>query len=154
MPVNIYKGTPSRTDKPLNLDNDLFNNPNLWEKRSIFNPRKEGDYFDLDLLMSLTLSSVNGKLKMLKLEKIADISKWANFQPQDNIDPNNYEKNNMYLISDPWTGEVYPIAYDTILNDTKSLLVVDEPVLMDNGAHALMELYSNNSRFLLENIRL
>ena len=156
MPVNIYKGTPSRTDKPLNLDNDLFNNPNLWEKRSIFNPRKEGDYFDLDLLMSLTLSSVNNSEEMLKLEKIADISKWANFSAYETIMQSwhNYEKNNMYLISDPWTGEVYPIAYDTILNDTKSLLVVDEPVLMDNGAHALMELYSNNSRFLLEKYKI
>ena len=136
MPVNIYKGTPSRTDKPLNLDNDLFNNPNLWEEIH-FQPRKEGDYFDLDLLMSLTLSSVNSSEEMLKLEKIADISKWANFSAYETIMQSwhNYEKNNMYLISDPWTGEAYPIAYDTILNDTKSLLVVDEPVLMDNGAH-------------------
>ena len=106
--------------------------------------------------MSLTLSSVNSSEEMLKLEKIADISKWANFSAYETIMQSwhNYEKNNMYLISDPWTGEVYPIAYDTILNDTKSLLVVDEPVLMDNGAHALMELYSNNSRFLLEKYKI
>tara|TARA_Y100001936_G_C16057801_1_gene662201 strand:- start:411 stop:2192 length:1782 start_codon:yes stop_codon:yes gene_type:complete len=66
----------------------------------------------------------------------------------------NYEKNNMYLISDPWTGQIYPIAYDTILNDTKSRLVVDETVYMDNGAHALMEVYLNNSNFLYQKYKI
>ena len=150
MPVNIYKGTPSRTDKPLNLDSDLFNNPSLWEKRAIFNARAESDYSDLEQFLILIRASVNDPSKMKELEKMANIERWANFSAYETIMQSwhNYEKNNMYLISDPWRVEIYPIAYDTIFNDTKSRLDITEPFKMDNGAHALTEVYSNNSKFL------
>jgi len=156
MPVNIYKGTPSRTDKPINLDNDLFNNPHLWDKRSIFNARDPNDYFDISKLLVLTRSAVNSPKDMSELEQMAEIKKWAKFSAYETLMQSwhNYEKNNMYLISDPWTGQIYPIAYDTIFNDTKSRLVVDEPVYMDNGAHALMEVYLNNSNFLYEKYKI
>ena len=156
MPVNIYKGTPSRTEKPINQDNDLFNNPFLWEKRSIFNARDSADYFDLEKFLLLIRASVNDTKKMQQLERIADIRKWANFSAYETIMQSwhNYEKNNMYLVSDPWIGQVYPIAYDTIFNDTKSRLEINEPVNMDNAAHALIEVYSNNSKFLYEKYKI
>ena len=93
---------------------------------------------------------------MTELEKVADIKKWANFSAYETIMQSwhNYEKNNMYLISDPWIGEVYPIAYDTIFNDTKPYIEISEPINMDNAAHALTELYSNNSKFLYEKYKI
>lgn len=156
MPVNIYKGTPSRTDKPINQDSDLFNNPFLWEKRAIFNARSPSDYYDLENLLIWTRMAVNDSLKMDSLEKLADVQVWAKFSAYETIMQSwhNYEKNNMYLISDPWMGQIYPIAFDTIFNDTKSRLQVDEPVNMDNGAHALTDVYSNNSRFIYEKYKI
>lgn len=156
MPVNIYKGTPSRTDKAFNQDNDLFNNPFLWEKRAVFNARDPSNYFDLKRLLTLVRSSVNSREKLDQLEQVADIKKWANFSAYETIMQSwhNYEKNNMYLISDPWLGEIYPLAYDTIFNDTRSSIEVNEPIKMDNAAHALMEVYLNNSKFLYEKYKI
>ncbi|MAM05074.1 MAG: hypothetical protein CMD06_03845 [Flavobacteriales bacterium] len=156
MPVNIYKGTPSRTDKPINLDSDLFNNPFLWEKRAIFNARPSTNYDDLQKLMSFVRSSANDANNMNLLEKLVDVKKWAKFSAYETLMQSwhNYEKNNMYLISDPWMEEIYPIAFDTIFNDTKSRLIVDEQINMDNAAHALMEVLSNNPRFLYEKYRI
>ena len=152
MPVNIYKGTPSRTDKPLNSDSDLFNNPYLWEKKATFNPKSKDDYSDLIKLLTLTRSSVNSVEKMKHLEKIANINKWAKFSAYETIMQSwhNYEKNNMYILSDPWRGEIYPIAYDTIFNDTKSQTDIKENVFLDNAPHALTEVFINNSKFLYE----
>ena len=42
-----------------------------------------------------------------------------------------------------------PVLKDTIFNDTKSELSVNEKVNLDNSAHALMEVYTNNSKFLM-----
>ena len=156
MPVNIYKGTPSRTDKPFNQDVDLFNNPYLWEKNAIYNARDSSNYMDLERFLKLVRSSVNDIEEMKELEKVADIKKWANFSAYETIMQSwhNYEKNNMYLISDPWIGEFYPIAYDTIFNDTKPNVDIDEPINMDNAAHALMEVYTNNSKFLFEKYKI
>lgn len=156
MPVNIYKGTPSRTDKPMNQDADLFNNPFLWEKRSVFNARPPTNYEDLESFLISIRSAVNDDKKMNSLEKKADIKKWANFSAYETIMQSwhNYEKNNMYLISDPWIDEIYPIAFDTIFNDTKSILMVEEPINMDNASQALTEIYSNNSKFMFEKYKI
>ena len=150
MPVNIYKGTPSRTDKPLNQDNDLFNNPYLWEKRAIFNARDPSNFNDLEKLLTLVRDSLNDKNKMNSLEKVATIKRWANFSAYETLIQSwhNYEKNNMYLISDPWMDEIFPIALDTIFNDTKSKIIIDEDISLDNAPHALMEAYMNNSKFM------
>ena len=156
MPVNLYKGTPSRTDKPLNQDVDLFGNPYLWEKRAIYNPRSPDDYYDMSNLLNLVRESLNDPRKMDRLGEVANLKKWANFSAYETIMQSwhNYEKNNMYIISDPWIGEIYPIAYDTIFNDTKSRMFIDETVKMDNAAHALIESLSNNSRFLYQKYKI
>lgn len=150
MPVNIYKGTPSRTDKPLNQDNDLFNNPYLWEKRAIFNSRESSNLDDLEKFLNLIRDSINDKKKMNSLEKVANIKRWANFSAYETLIQSwhNYEKNNMYLISDPWMDEIFPIALDTIFNDTKSKIIIDEVVNLDNAPHSLTEAYMNNSKFI------
>ena len=156
MPVNIYKGTPSRTDKPLYIDTDLFNNPSLWEKRAVFNARAKDDYGDIASFFSMVRDSVNSSDELDRLEKVAPIDLWARFSVYETIMQtwHNYEKNNMHLVSDPWLGIIYPLSYDSIFNDTKIKIVVDEEVRMDNAAHALMELYTNNPDFLHEKYRL
>ena len=107
-------------------------------------------------LLNLVRESLNDPRKMDSLEELANIKKWANFSAYETIMQSwhNYEKNNMYIISDPWIGEIYPIAYDTIFNDTKSQMDVYEPVKMDNAAHALIESFSNNSRFLYQKYKI
>lgn len=156
MPVNIYKGTPSRTDKPLYIDTDLFNNPSLWEKRAVFNARSKNDNSDIESLFSMVRDSVNSPDELDRLENVAPVHQWAKFSVYETIMQtwHNYEKNNMHLVSDPWLGIIYPLSYDSIFNDTKIKIIVDEEVRMDNAAHALMELYTNNPDFLYEKYRL
>ena len=37
MPVNIYKGENNNREFKIGVDINLFNNPSLWSKMSIFN---------------------------------------------------------------------------------------------------------------------
>ena len=53
MPVNIYKGELYHTSRPLESSNDLFNNPSLWSKLSVFNQRSEDDFSDLERFIKL-----------------------------------------------------------------------------------------------------
>ena len=156
MPVNIYKGTPSRTAKPLYIDNDLFNNPGLWAREANFNGYEERIKQDLETLLSTVRQAVEDPRALAKLKKIAPVEEWAKFSAYETIMQSwhNYENNNMYILSDPWMGVFEPIAYDTIFDDTKSAILIDDPVKLDNAAHALMEIYLNDAEFLKEKYKI
>ena len=150
MPVNLYKGSPSRTDKPLYVDTDLFNNPSLWELRAEFNGFADQDKPDLiRLLKAVRAAQANGS-SLSELKKLAPVRQWAAFSAYETIMQtwHNYEKNNLYLLSDPWVGSLFPVAYDSVFNDTKSAVDVREKVLVHNAAHALTEVFSNDAEFL------
>ena len=111
MPVNLYKGSPSRTDKPLYVDTDLFNNPSLWELRAEFNGFADQDKPDLiRLLKAVRAAQANGS-GLSELKKLAPVRQWAAFSAYETIMQtwHNYEKNNLYLLSDPWvfSGSLY-----------------------------------------------
>jgi hypothetical protein len=156
MPVNIYKGTPSRTAKPLYIDSDLFNNPGLWAREANFNGYEERVNQDLETLLSTVRQAVEDPGALAKLKKIAPVREWAKFSAYEAIMQSwhNYENNNMYILSDPWMGVFEPIAYDTIFDDSKSAILIDDPVKLDNAAHALMEIYLNDAEFLEEKYKI
>jgi len=156
MPVNIYKGTPSRTDKPHLIDADLFNNPYLWQKTSIFNARKRENIDDLVKFLKLIRLSKTDINMHEKLRSMADVKMWARFSAYETLMQtwHNYEKNNMHMISDPWLDKIYPIALDSIFNDTKGRMVVNESVKIENAAHTLMETYMNDPLFIYEKYKI
>ena len=53
-------------------------------------------------------------------------------------------------LSDNWKGEIVPIAYDAIFNDTKSQLIINENIIYDNAPHLLTDTLLKSSEFNLK----
>ncbi len=149
MPVNIYNGSPSRTNMSLSSSNDLFLNSNLWEKQSNFNRLDFDDNNDLNNFLSLLIKSINSQSNFKKLTEISTIEDWANYSAYETIMQSwhSYENNNMRVIFDNWKGEIIPIAYDSIFNDARNNLIIDEKVIYDNAPHLLTDTFLKSSEF-------
>ena len=52
MPVNIYKGENNNREFKIGIDKNLFNNPYLWSKISIFNQTDIEDKSDLKYFLN------------------------------------------------------------------------------------------------------
>ena len=53
MPVNVYNGSPSRTNKPFSIGNDLFLSTAIWDKQTAFNKFSFDDKSDLNYFLNL-----------------------------------------------------------------------------------------------------
>ena len=152
MPVNIYNGAPSRTNVPFSSHNDLFINSYLWEKQSFFNRLNKNNSEDLVNFLNVLIESVNSKSAFNKLKEISNIDEWAKYSAYETIMQSwhSYENNNMRILSDNWKGEIVPIAYDAIFNDTKSQLIINENIIYDNAPHLLTDTLLKSSEFNLK----
>ena len=59
MPVNIYKGENNNREFKIGVDINLFNNPYLWSKISIFNQTDIKDNNDLKYFFKLLVDFQN-----------------------------------------------------------------------------------------------
>ncbi len=152
MPVNVYNGSPSRTNTPLSINNDLFVNANLWKKQSVFNRLDENDKSDMYHFLNLLINSINSDTYFSKLTQISRIDEWAKYSAYETLMQSwhSYENNNMKVIFDNWKGEIIPISYDAILNDARNELVVDQEIIYDNAPHLLHDTFLKSSEFNLK----
>jgi spore coat protein CotH len=106
MPVNIYKGEQIYKERHLTVDFDLFNNPSLWQKTSIFNRAPENDFSDLIYLLNLVREAETSSDSFARLKQVARIDDWALFSAYQTIVQawHNDWKHNMRLVLDPWKG--------------------------------------------------
>ena len=79
MPVNIYKGEQTHTGRAFESEAELFNNPSLWSKVSVFNQRSEDDFSDLERFINLVRLAQTSNAHFDELTRIADIEEWAKF---------------------------------------------------------------------------
>tara|TARA_B100001057_G_scaffold446114_1_gene484385 strand:+ start:16784 stop:19561 length:2778 start_codon:yes stop_codon:yes gene_type:complete len=149
MPVNIYNGSPSRTNSPLSLHNDLFINSHLWEKQSTFNRLDKNNKDDIDGFLTQLIKSINSEYEFNKLIQISKIDEWAKYSAYETIMQSwhSYENNNMRVVFDNWKGEIIPIAYDSILNDARNKLIINQEILYDNAPHLLFDTLLRSSEF-------
>ena len=117
MPVNIYKGENASIEKPIGINSNLFNNPYLWKKLSVF--RDENDKSDLFYFLK-TLK--NNELKNIPdptVDGYIDIENFSKFLAFLTITQNNHHDwyHNMRLIIDPWNGKITQIITDPIIGD-------------------------------------
>ena len=149
MPVNIYKGEQVYKERYLTLDFDLFNNPSLWRKASIFNRAPEDDFSDLAYLLNLVREAETSSDSFDRLKQVATIDDWALFSAYQTLVQawHNDWRHNMRLVFDPWKGTVKPIVHDTVSMIGKS------GSILNSRSHALLTLYNKSSDFVLQKHR-
>ena len=147
MPVNLYKGEQYHTDKDLEKSNDLFNNPSLWTKLSVFNQRDEDDHRDLSYLFRITRLAENSEENFRELSLLADLEEWAKFSAYQTLLQtwHNMHDHNMRIVSDPWEVKFKPLVHDT---GAMFLSESNENLIFETINHSLYEVYIKSSEFL------
>ena len=115
MPVNIYKGENNNREVKIGIDENLFNNPSLWSKASVFNQTDVNDKNDLKYFLKLLVDFQKNLISPdFFFSKIpADV--WAKFLISGASDHGGNNQNQR-LLSDPWTGYYYPLPVDSAFN--------------------------------------
>ena len=149
MPVNIYKGEQVYKERYLTIDFDLFNNPALWRKASLFNRASEDDFSDLIYLLKLIREAETSSDSFTRLKQVAKIDDWAQFSAYQTLIQawHNDWRHNMRLVSDPWSGNVKPVVHDTLSMFGK------REAKLNSRSHALLTLYNKSSDFVLQKHR-
>jgi hypothetical protein len=150
MPVNFYKGEQVYNERLVTIDFDLFNNPSLWRKISVFNRAPEADFSDITYFLNLVREAETSESSFARLKQVARIDDWARFSAYQTVVHawHNDWRHNMRLVMDPWKGSVSPTVHDTI-----SLLTEIDEFKLNKRSHALLTLYNKSSAFLLEKHR-
>jgi len=148
MPVNLYKGEQYHTERAIGRNNDLFDNPSLWTKTSVFNQRGENDYSDLEYFLNLLRRAETSESDFKSLTSVADIDAWAKFSAYQVLvrSWHNDNQHNMRMLSDVWKGTIEPIIHDTG-SDFNGLNVFNSTEF-DTSRHSLLRLYHKSSKFL------
>ena len=115
MPTNVYKGENHATEYHIGLNKNLFNNPNIWKKLSIFNQENPSSTEDLKRFLKILRS--NKYYSDPTLNDYIDIKYFSKFDALLTI-TNNVSHgyfHNMRLILDPWNGKITQLMVDPSL---------------------------------------
>jgi len=117
MPVNVYKGENASIEKPIGINSNLFNNPYLWNKLSVF--RDVNDKSDLAYFLKTLKENELEKIPDPTINGYIDVKNFSKFLAFLTITQNNHHDwyHNMRLIVDPWNGKVTQIITDPIIGD-------------------------------------
>ena len=147
MPVNLYKGEASRnSEKKIGLEENLDENPGLWEKISLLNSVEKSDYKDLELFTNniRQADSSNRKLKELLdfgndkiLAKTAILEILINQEINDNT-------HNRRLVIDVWSGKKHIIPHDFFYNKKN---IIEDDFDLDFCSTRLSCVLSQSSEF-------
>ena len=88
--------------------------------------------------------------------EISTIDQWARYSAYETIMQSwhSYENNNMRVVFDNWKGEIIPIAYDSILNDARNELIIEQDIIYDNVPIYYLIHFINHLNLILKNIKL
>ena len=115
MPVNIYKGENSNIESKIGIDKNLFNNPYLWSKISVFNQtdikNKDDLTYFFQLLKDFNNNTISPNFFFSKIP--ADI--WAKFLISG-ASEHGSNIQNQRLLSDPWSGQYHPLPVDSVFD--------------------------------------
>lgn len=115
MPVNIYKGENNNREFKIGIDKNLFNNPYLWSKISIFNQTDIKDKSDLKYFFKLLVDFQNNLISPDLFFSKIPVDIWAKFLISGASDHGGNSQNQR-LLSDPWTGFYYPLPVDSVFD--------------------------------------
>ena len=120
MPTNIYKGENHATEFYIGLNRNLFNNPKMWSKISIFNQENKNNTQDLSKFLKLLRS--NKYHSDPTIDDNIDLKYFSKFDAFLTITKNFHHDyfHNMRLIIDPWSGKVTQLIADPTVTSNES----------------------------------
>lgn len=154
MPTNIYKGENHATEFYIGLNRNLFNNPKMWSKISIFNQENKNNTQDLSQFLKLLRS--NKFHSDPTIDDNIDLKYFSKFDAFLTITKNSHHDyfHNMRLIIDPWSGKVTQLIADpTVLSNENFDLDFssnDLGTFLNKNTHFLHEKYKWIHYFLSE----
>ncbi len=148
MPVNLYKGENYNTEQKVGLDENLYNNPGLWNKTSYFNQKKKNNFEDLQEFLKLLQNAFNNKDAYIKFLSFIDTDYWAKYNAYLILSQNDHHTSwhNARLIFDPWSGKVFPLITDPDIN--RYVNEEEKVSMLDYSANDMIKLLNLNSSFL------
>ncbi|MBT6716626.1 MAG: hypothetical protein HOB18_03145 [Nitrospina sp.] len=158
MPVNIYKGEQLNKERQITISRNLFDNPRLWTKVSVFNQLPETDFSDFEHVLELIRRAETSHSSLTRLKRVARYADWARFSAFQTLVQSWHNSiiANMRLVSDPWKGSIRPVIHDT--TSLRPILYSHEntfDIVLDSGyPQPLLSLYQNCSDFLVEKYRM
>ena len=119
MPVNLYKAENILDESIIALEMNAFNSPGATSKSAIFNQLDKEDKSDLTFFLELIRASHNDRKYFDNLANIVGISHWAKFTAYQILTQNFHNDNshNFRIVSDPWSGNLIPIAQDPLIGN-------------------------------------
>ena len=154
MPVNVYKGEQVGRERQVTISNNLFDNPGLWSKTSVFNQKPEDDFSDLRYALELIRSAETSDISFDRLKNLANYEDWARFSALQTLIQSwhaNTIEANTRLVSDQWKGTIRPIIIDggDLGQNYKDKSTFD--IVLDAGyPHPILFTYMMSSDFLIE----
>jgi hypothetical protein len=115
MPVNIYKGENANTELKIGIDRNLFNNPYLWSKISVFNQTDLSNKDDLIYFFKLLRDFNNNSIPPEFFFSKIPADEWAKFLISGASD-HGTNIQNQRLVSDPWSGKYLPLPIDSVFD--------------------------------------
>ena len=119
MPVNLYKAENILDESIIGLEINAFNSPGATSKNAIFNQFEDDDKSDLIFFLELIRLSSHNKKYFESLISLIGLNEWAKFVAYQILTQNFHNDNshNLRLVSDPWSGNLIPIAHDPLIGD-------------------------------------
>ncbi|MDA7562384.1 CotH kinase family protein [Candidatus Pelagibacter sp.] len=148
MPVNLYKGEASRnSEKKIDLEFNLDQNPGLWEKISLLNTRHENDYTDLIRLSNNIKKAESSKSDLNQILKFENIDLFARAMILEILLNNEISDSthNRRLAIDVWSGNIHIIPHDTRYRREK---INEDNFNYDSGNGDLFTVINQSSKFL------
>ncbi len=139
MPVNLYKGSNNNVAAHIGLNQNLFNNAEMWTKLAIFNQQELKDKSDLEKFFF----SLNSNKLDASLNGYIDIDYFSRFEAFLTLTQNDHHwwKDNMRLIVDPWNGYVTQILTDPLTRKYENFYI-------DFAANDLSAYLNKNTEFI------
>ena len=158
MPVNIYKGEQVNRERQIMIGTNLYDNPGLWSKLTVFNQARETDFSDLEYFLELISRGETSESDFSRLKQVARFEDWARFSAFQTMVQSwhNSSSGNSRLVIDPWRGTVLPVVHDTLSFLQLSWVHNDAfDIIFDaGGTHPLYSLYQGSSKFLVEKYKI
>tara|TARA_Y200000002_G_C22684361_1_gene665390 strand:+ start:193 stop:2868 length:2676 start_codon:yes stop_codon:yes gene_type:complete len=144
MPVNIYKGENWNVEKHIGVNDNLFNNANLWSKLAIFNQKKDNDKSDLEKF----LKALNKKKYYNEnlIQDYIDMDYFSKFEAFLTLTQNSHHdwSHNLRFVLDPWSGKIIQLITDPNISNS----IHEYPFLIDFAANDLSSYLNLRTDFI------